>query len=147
MNGIVGGRLRVAEEEHVVTATREGGGQGFRGLRVWHDGMAFAADIYRFTEAFPKHELYGLTSQIRRAAVSIPANLAEGNARRGAAEYLHFVSIARGSLAEVETYLELAVILDYATHDCAVPLLDRAASVGRQLTSLRNALAARTDRT
>ena len=86
--------------------------EGFRGLRVWQDAMDLAVLIYRVTSIFPKHETYGLMSQMRRASTSIPANLAEGNARRGRGEYLHFVSIARGSLAELDTYLELCVRLE-----------------------------------
>ena len=130
-------------EEHRVSEDGANAVQGFRGLRVWYDGIAFAANIYRLTEAFPSHEMYGLTSQLRRAAVSVPANLAEGNARRGAREYLHFVSIARGSLAEVETYLELSLVLNYSDRERLKPLLDQAAAIGRQLTSLRNTLASR----
>jgi four helix bundle protein len=134
-------------DEFGVSEVGANAAQGFRGLRVWHDGIAFAANIYQFTEGFPKHETYGLTSQLRRAAVSVPANLAEGNARRGTGEYLHFVSIARGSLAEVETYLELSLVLTYADRDQIKPLLDQAAAIGRQLTSLRNTLASRIKKT
>ena len=113
---------------------------GFRDLRVWHDAMELASAVYRFTARLPAEERFGLTSQMRRAAVSVPVNLAEGNARRGKGEYVHFVSIARGSLAELETYLELLPRLGYAAPDDTLGLLDQAAAVGRQLTNLRNHL-------
>jgi len=117
--------------------------QGFRELRVWHDGMALVEQVYLLTRSFPKHEVYGLMSQLQRAAVSIPANIAEGNARLYIKEYLRHVSIARGSLAEVETYLELAPRLGYVAPDSIRPLLDQSGAVGRQLTALRNTLVAR----
>jgi four helix bundle protein len=84
-----------------------------RDLTVWQLGMEIAENIYEMTRHFPKDELYGLTSQLRRAAVSVPANIAEGNARSSTKEYLHFLSVAVGSLAEVETLLELARRLSY----------------------------------
>jgi four helix bundle protein len=122
----------------------EGVGQGavrsFRDLRVWQAGMALTVEIYRLSTTFPRHEVYGLMSQVRRAAVSVPANIAEGHTRNNRCGYLHFVSIARGSLAEVETYLELDPHLDYAPTNETRPLLDQAASLGRQLTALRRSL-------
>lgn len=80
------------------------GVQGFRELRVWQAGMELVEGVYGLTRAFPKHELYGLAGQLQRAAVSVPANIAEGHTRHHLGEYLHHLSIARGSLAEVETY-------------------------------------------
>lgn len=82
----------------------------FKELLVWQKSIDFVTDIYRITETFPKTEIYGLISQIRRSAVSIPSNIAEGNSRRSKPDYLQFLKIARGSCAEVETqddYLKL----------------------------------------
>jgi four helix bundle protein len=84
----------------------------FRDLIVWQKAMALALEVYKLTRQFPKEEVYVLTSQVRRAAISIPSNIAEGHARQGR-EYASFLSIARGSAAEVETQLLLAVQLEY----------------------------------
>lgn len=85
----------------------------YKDLIVWQKAMDLVCLIYEITKAFPKEELYGLTSQIRRAAVSVPSNIAEGQGRKSTAEFRHFLSIARGSLAEVETQLIIAVRLNY----------------------------------
>jgi four helix bundle protein len=117
--------------------------QSFRDLRVWQSAMELVVGVYELTRTLPKSETYGLSSQVQRAAVSIPANIAEGHSRRSLREYLNFLSIARGSLAEVETYLELVQRLDYAPPERIHPLLDLAASVGKQLIALRNSLSTR----
>ncbi|MEL1265485.1 four helix bundle protein [Pseudoxanthomonas putridarboris] len=77
-------------------------------LEVWRDAMALVESVYRFTATFPDTERLGLTMQLRRAAVSVPSNIAEGAARRSTADYLRFLSIARGSLAEISTQIEIA---------------------------------------
>lgn len=82
-------------------------------LDVWQQAMQLVKEIYVASAGFPACEMYGLTSQMRRAAVSIPANIAEGAARSGDKEYLHFLSIARGSLSELDTHIQIAVMLDY----------------------------------
>jgi four helix bundle protein len=82
--------------------------QNYRELKVWQAGMTLAVKCYEATARFPKEELFGMTSQIRRASVSIPANLAEGQGRQGTKDFLNFVSIARGSLMELETHLQLS---------------------------------------
>jgi len=82
-------------------------------LRAWQEAMALVKDVYRITASFPKDELYALTSQMRRAAVSIPSNIAEGAARTGDKEFLQFLSISRGSLSELETQLIIAKELGY----------------------------------
>ena len=105
--------------------------------------MALVVEVYGLTKVFPKSELYGLTSQMQRAAVSVPANIAEGHARQHLREYVQFLSVAEGSLAELETYLELVPLLSYAPRERTQPLLDRSASVGRQLVALRNSLTPR----
>lgn len=100
--------------------------------------MAFVVAIYRATQSFPNHELYGLVSQIRRAAVSVPSNLAEGYGRNSPKELHHFIGNARGSIAEVETQIEIARDLGYLQTSAAADLLNSAAEIGRMLTGLRD---------
>jgi len=93
--------------------------KSFRDLDVWHLSVELAETVYRVTARFPKSELFALTAQMRRAAVSIPSNIAEGRARDSTREFLHFLAISRGSLAELETQLEayrqqLAVLMTRA---------------------------------
>ncbi len=77
-------------------------------LKVWQTGMQLSRQVYQLTRSFPNHEMYGLSGQMQRAAVSAPANIAEGHARNSTKQFLHHLSIARGSLAELETFLILA---------------------------------------
>jgi four helix bundle protein len=88
-------------------------GKSFRDLDVWHLGVELAETVYRVTARFPRSELFALSSQMRRAAVAIPSNIAEGRARDSRREFLHFLAISRGSLAELDTQIELAIRLDY----------------------------------
>jgi four helix bundle protein len=85
----------------------------YEDLIAWQKAKAFAGDIYRVTETFPKTEVYGLTSQLRRAAVSVPSNIVEGQGRLTKGEFCHFLGLARGSLLELETQLAIALDLDY----------------------------------
>src|SRR5947207_6169037 len=85
----------------------------FRELRVWEGGMDLVEAVYRLSEGFPRTEVYGLTSQVRRAAVSVPSNIAEGHTRASTKEYLNHLSMAQASLAEMETQLEIAQRLNY----------------------------------
>lgn len=87
-------------------------------LLVWQDAMALVEQVYRLTSSFPDQERFGLTAQLRRAAVSVPSNIAEGVARRTTREYLQFLGIARGSLSEIDTQIEIARRLGFA-QDCA----------------------------
>jgi four helix bundle protein len=87
----------------------------YKDLQVWQKSMALALQVYELTAHFPKEEVYGLTSQVRRFAVSIPSNIAEGSSRSGTKEFLQFLSIARGSAAELETQIILASQLGYCT--------------------------------
>jgi four helix bundle protein len=95
-------------------------------------------EIYRVTRTFPKEEQYGLVSQIRRAAVSVPSNLAEGHGRNSRNEFRQFIGQARGSLPEVETQLEIAKNLGYVKVEVADPLMEQAEAVGKMLTGLRS---------
>ncbi|ALN84173.1 hypothetical protein LC55x_0876 [Lysobacter capsici] len=95
-------------------------------LEVWRDAMALVESIYRVTASFPDTERLGLSMQLRRAAVSVPSNIAEGAARRSRPEYLRFLAMARGSLAELSTQYEIARRLGYLTeNDTDTDLLDR----------------------
>src|SRR5436305_14261869 len=96
--------------------------KSFRDLRVWQQGMELVEAIYLISSSFPKEELYGLTSQIRRAGVSIPANIAEGHTREHRKEFLNYVSMAQASLAEVQTELETALRLKCVPAERAAPL-------------------------
>jgi four helix bundle protein len=106
--------------------------------------MDIVEAVYRVTGGFPKSELYGLTGQVRRAAVSVPSNIAEGHTRASTKEYLNHVSIAQASLAEVETQLEIASRLGYIDSVELKPVLDQAVVLGKQLYALRDALLKRT---
>jgi len=118
--------------------------QSFRDLRVWQSGMSIVESVYQVTGSFPARELSGLTSQVRRAAVSIPANIAEGHCREHIKEYLNFLSIAQGSVAELETELEIAGRLKYLAPEALKLLLTQLSTLAKQLRSLRRALANRT---
>ncbi len=102
--------------------------------------MALVVDIYLRTQAFPKIETYGLTSQLRRAAVSVPSNIAEGQARRTTGEFKQFLGNARGSLAEIETQILIARDLNYLEQDQTETLLSATAEIGRMLNGLMSAL-------
>ncbi len=102
--------------------------------------MQLTKAIYDSTRQWPKEETYGLTSQIRRAAVSVPANIAEGQARLGTGEFIQFLGVARGSLAELETLLLLSSDLGYTTLDAAEDLLSDCAEIGRLLNGLLRSL-------
>ena len=112
----------------------------FKDLIVWQKSMAFVVDVYRSTRDFPKEEIYGLTSQVRRAAVSIPSNIAEGQARRTTGEFLQFLGHARGSLAEVETQIILSHDLGFLSDPD--PLLSSLNEISRILSGLINSLEA-----
>lgn len=94
----------------------------YRDLDAWQLAMQIVVSIYHITRAFPGEEKFGLVAQLRRAAVSIPSNIAEGHSRLGAAEFRRFVSIARGSVAEAETQLAVAVALGFVAGDVIIPL-------------------------
>jgi four helix bundle protein len=114
--------------------------RSFRDLRVWQASIELVRTVYEATSKFPRSETYGLASQMQRAAVSVPSNIAEGHARESTKEYLQHLSIAQASLAELETQLEIAKLLNYISETAASDLLQTIAALGRQLFALRNAL-------
>ena len=114
--------------------------QSFRDLAVWQLGMQLAEDVYRMTAKFPAEEKFGLTSQLRRATASIPANIAEGHARSSTKDFLRHLSIAVGSLAEVTTFIELAERLSLIDRQIANKLLDSLQQERRMLRGLQTSL-------
>jgi four helix bundle protein len=113
---------------------------GYRDLRVWQLAMDLAQEVYKATERFPSRERFGLIDQLRRAAVSVPSNIAEGKGRRTRADFSMFLYHARGSLLEVETQLLLAKRLQYIPETETAALLKITAAIGSGLTGLINSL-------
>ena len=114
--------------------------RGYRDLEVWRLAMDLAEAVYQLTRKFPKSEEYRLTSQLVRAAASVPANIAEGNARSGRKDYARFIGIARGSLAETETFLMLARRIGLGPAETIDLVLGQADRVGRMLNGLHKSL-------
>jgi len=112
----------------------------YQDLKVWQLGMAISKEIYQLTHTFPKHELYGITSQLRRSATSIPANIAEGHERGSTKDYLRHLSFAIGSLAECETFLLLSEELNYVAPSLTSRVLGMLAEEGRMIRSLQRSL-------
>jgi len=112
----------------------------YKDLLVWQKGMKLAKLVYKLTMRFPAEERYGLTSQLRRAAVSVPSNIAEGQARQGTKEFLLFLSHAEGSLAELETQLLLSVELSFAQQADVQPALQEIDELQKMLVALRRKL-------
>ena len=110
------------------------GGRPHERLDAWRQGMLLVKAVYEVSARFPADERFGLTQQVRCAAVSIPSNIAEGAARSGAKEYAHFISVARGSLAELTTQIQIARMLGYL--DDTTEILNLTDHVGRLLTGL-----------
>ena len=117
--------------------------KNFRELRVWQLGMQLAEEVYCLSRLFPRSEMYGLSSQIQRAAVSVPANIAEGHAGGSTKDFLRYLAIAQGSLAELETHLLLAERLKYAAPAQTGPIIGRCADEARMLRALRNRIRSR----
>ena len=109
-------------------------------LRVWQQGIEMVTSIYMMTKAFPKDEVFGLVSQMRRAAVSVPSNIAEGYARGTDREKLHFLRISSGSMSEIETQLMLSLNLGYISQEVYDELSERVTSVWKQLNALISSL-------
>jgi four helix bundle protein len=114
--------------------------RSYRDLRVWKEAMELAVHSYELTRGFPRDEAFGMTAQIRRAASSVPANIAEGYGRNTAGQYVQFLRHAQGSLKELETHLLLASRVGLAGENEIQPLMDRADGVGRMLRSLAKSI-------
>ncbi len=117
--------------------------QSYKDLLVWQKGIEIAKATYDLTRKFPAEERFGLTSQMRRAAVSIPSNIAEGQARHTTGEFIQFVSHAEGSAAELDTQLILSVELGFCLKDDVIPLYEAIDELRRMLNALRRKLVAR----
>ena len=119
----------------------------YKDLRVWNEAMDLAETVYALSKTFPRNEDYGLADQLRRAAVSVPSNIAEGKGRHSGPEFCRFLFHARGSLLEMETQIELARRVKYISDQSASDLLERTATVARRLNALINAIAGEKNRT
>jgi four helix bundle protein len=117
----------------------------YRELLVWQKAMDLVEQIYRITAHFPREEIYGLTGQLRRAAVSVPSNIAEGHGRRSPRELLKFLAIANGSLKEAETQLFIAQRLGYIDEPTRAGVFWLAAEIGRLAYGLANSVRRRLD--
>ena len=114
--------------------------KSYRELEVWQKSMDLALECYQMTNKFPKSETYGISSQLQRAAISVPANIAEGRSRRHTKEFIQHLSIAYGSLAEVETYVLFAGRLNYITKDQLDRFMLKTAEIGRMINGLQKSL-------
>ena len=129
-----------AEQNHKVI-------QSFRDLEVWQRSMELTVAIYRLTKGFPRDEIFGLTAQLRRAAVSIPSNIAEGQGRLNTREFRHFLSIARGSNCELQTQLEITRAIGFGDHKVLEQAEALSARIGQMLVKLLSVLKSKlTDR-
>ena len=116
------------------------GSRSYRDLIVWRKSVELVSNIYAATRSFPKEEMYGITSQIRRAGVSVPANIAEGQGRNSPGEFRQFLGIAQGSLAELETLLIISGNLQYFTPAGTDKLLEKCGEISRLLAGLKSSL-------
>ena len=114
--------------------------KSYRELIIWQKSMDLVTMIYKFTASYPREEMFGLTSQLRRAAVSIPANISEGQARNTSGEFRQFLGIAYGSLAELETLTILSNNLNYLTTENAEILLKNCSEIGKMINGLLKTL-------
>ena len=121
------------------------GSQSYRDLLVWQKGIELCLTVYRTCSAFPKSELYGLADQMKRAALSIPSNIAEGQARQHVAEFLQFLSIANGSLAELDTQRIVAERLNFLDHETSSSLEQRITEIRKMLYVLMSKLRRKTE--
>ena len=115
-------------------------GEFYGDLKVWHKAMDLSVAVYRFTDDFPRKEAFGLTNQLRRASVSVPSNIAEGYGRGSTRDYVHFLTIARGSNCEVQTQLSLARRLDFGLVQDFKVAYSLSEEVSKMLNALLNSL-------
>ena len=111
-----------------------------RKLDVWKKSLLFAKKVYLATSKYPSAEIYGLVSQMRRATISVPSNLAEGAARRSKKEFLHFINIAQGSLSELDTQIELSMMLAYISKQEYDELMEELKTISKMLFGLSRSL-------
>jgi four helix bundle protein len=112
----------------------------YKELRVWRDAIEIAVEIYQTTQSFPRYEIYGITSQLRRAAVSISNNIAEGKGRSSDKEFIHFLHNARGSILELQTQLTISREIGYLDSEGAEKLLSDTDRLGKGVNALINSL-------
>lgn len=124
--------------ERMMTEGRKS--QGYKDLVVWQKGITLVKEVYKLTKSFPSDEKFGLVSQMRRAAVSVPSNIAEGQARHTTKEFIQFLSHAEGSLAELETQLVVSIELGYCSSASAANAQDLGGELKRMLNALRRTL-------
>ena len=117
--------------------------RSYRDLKVWQKSMDLTVRTYELTRTFPSEEKYGLVSQMRRAAASVPANIAEGRARRSTKEFIQMLGIARGSLAELETFVTLSERLGLIRSETSESLLEDCAEINRMMNGLMRALSSK----
>jgi len=118
--------------------------QGYRGLLVWKKSMEIVTATYELASCFPKEEMYGLTSQIKRAAVSVPSNIAEGQGRNSTKEFVYHLSVAYGSLMELETQIQIAANLGFVDGKAVEPLFSMTGEVGRMINGLSRSIVPKT---
>lgn len=114
--------------------------KNYRDLIVWGKARELVKSVYILTKNFPKEEVYGLTAQLKRAVISVPSNIAEGHSRGGTKDYIHFISIAIGSLAEVETQILLSVDLEFIKESDSTEIIGQIHALQRMLHKLRTSL-------
>lgn len=119
----------------------------YQNLKVWEKATQLVLEVYALTKAFPKDEMYGLTSQVRRAVISIPSNIAEGSERRSDKDFIRFLHMASASLAEVETQIFIAMKLNYLEERAYLELLQSSAEIGKMIHGLISGLEAKTPST
>jgi len=112
----------------------------FRDLKIWQKAMSLVTEVYRITTHFPDSEKYGLVSQIRRSAVSIPSNIAEGYGRNSNGEFQRYLNISMGSLFELQTQIEIAQNLDYFENDSGAKMYDMSREIERMMSSFMRSL-------
>lgn len=117
--------------------------KSYRDLRVWQGAMTLAESCYRLTRAFPKEEMFGMVSQIRRSAASVPANIAEGHGRENTRTFVQYLRISQGSLKELETHLLLAQRVGLATPQHIDPPMEQCQAIGKMLRALIRSLQAK----
>lgn len=117
--------------------------KSYKDLEVWKKAVRLTTFIYQSTATFPDNERFGLTNQMRRASVSVPSNIAEGHARQSTADFMRFISIAMGSVAELETQVQIAYELNFLTEETSLNLLRELDDIGKMLRGLHQSLGRR----